>query len=91
MTSFKIAHSHDGDWSKIAKSLAEDLGATILGCHHDHATPEIVAAAHAAGLYVWTYTVNDAARAATLKQRGVDGIISDRVGELRAELAAGAQ
>ena len=72
-------------------ALAEDLGATILGCHHDHATPEIVAAAHAAGLYVWTYTGNDAARAATLKQRGVDGIISDRVGELRAELAAGAQ
>ena len=26
MTSFKIAHSHDGDWSRIAKSLAEDLG-----------------------------------------------------------------
>jgi small ligand-binding sensory domain FIST len=26
MTSFKIAHSHAGDWSRIAKALAEDLG-----------------------------------------------------------------
>ena len=43
-------------------------------------------AAHDAGLVVWTYTVNDAKAARALKRAGVDGLISDRVTELRAEL-----
>lgn len=69
-------------------ALAEELDATILGCHHDHAHADIVAAAHAEGLRVWTYTVNEPARAHALRARGVDGIISDRVGLLRQEVAA---
>lgn len=68
-------------------ALATELDASILGCSADHAHAEIVATAHAADLVVWTYTVNDPAVAQRLKAAGVDGLISDRVTELRGELA----
>ena len=67
-------------------ALAQELEASILGCHWEHAHAAIVEEAHAAGMVVWTYTVNDAKAARTLKRAGVDGLISDRVTELRAEL-----
>lgn len=67
-------------------ALAEELGASILGCNWEHAHASIVATAHDAGLVVWAYTVNDAKAARELKRAGVDGLISDRITELRAEL-----
>jgi glycerophosphoryl diester phosphodiesterase len=41
-----------------------------------------IAAGHAQGLRVLTYTVNDAARARQLQREGVDGIISDALDRL---------
>lgn len=65
-------------------ALAARIGATVLGCNQEHATAALAEQAHAAGLQLWTYTVNDAARAAELRVLGVDGIISDRFADVRA-------
>lgn len=66
--------------------LAQKIGASILGCHHDHANPELLHAAHQAGLKLWVYTVNDQAGGHQLVTMGADGVISDRVGALRTEV-----
>jgi glycerophosphoryl diester phosphodiesterase len=44
---------------------------------HRYVTPELVAAAHGAGLQVNTWTVNEPERIAALVRLGVDGIGSD--------------
>jgi len=68
--------------------LARMLGASILGCHRDHARPALLRAVHEAGLKLWVYTVNDLEGGLQLVSMGADGVISDRVGELRQEVEA---
>ncbi|RZI86084.1 MAG: glycerophosphodiester phosphodiesterase [Rubrivivax sp.] len=58
--------------------------ALALGCvavvgHHPRLSAEAIGQAHAAGLKVLTYTVNDVARADALWAAGLDGLITDRV------------
>lgn len=46
-------------------------------CHHDFVTRQLVQDAHAAGVRLHVYTVNEAARAQTLFAMGVDAVFSD--------------
>lgn len=66
--------------------LAQKIGASILGCHVDHAQPELLRAVHEADLQLWVYTVNDQAGGHQLVTMGADGVISDRAGALRQEV-----
>lgn len=61
--------------------------ALALGCvavvgHHPHLNADNIAQAHAAGLKVLTYTVNEAGRAQALWDAGLDGLITDAVDSL---------
>ncbi|HET7699647.1 MAG TPA: glycerophosphodiester phosphodiesterase [Candidatus Limnocylindria bacterium] len=56
---------------------ARALELWALHPEHWYVTPERVAAAHAAGLVMNAWTVNDPAEIATLAGWGVDGIMSD--------------
>jgi glycerophosphoryl diester phosphodiesterase len=53
-------------------------GATIWSPRYSALTPDRVAAAHAAGLDVIPWTVNDADEVCTLLAMGTDGVITDR-------------
>ncbi|MFP3889139.1 glycerophosphodiester phosphodiesterase [uncultured Ralstonia sp.] len=55
------------------------LDCVALDANHRELTPEIIAAAHAAGFRVSCYTVNDVARAQLLWGAGLDGLITDWV------------
>lgn len=58
---------------------ANRLGCVAVVPHHAMLNAEVIAQAHAQGLKVLTYTVNDAERAQALWQAGLDGLITDRV------------
>lgn len=64
-------------------ALAQELEASILGCHHESASRSLAESVHRAGMQLWCYTVNDAARARELRKLGVDGVISDQVSVVR--------
>jgi glycerophosphoryl diester phosphodiesterase len=55
------------------------LDCVALDANHRELTPEIIAAAHAAGFRVSCYTVNDVARAQLQWRAGLDGLITDWV------------
>jgi glycerophosphoryl diester phosphodiesterase len=57
--------------------------ARAIGPNHRLVTPRLVSAAHANGLAVHPYTVNDEARFEALLALGVDGVFTDRPGLLR--------
>jgi glycerophosphoryl diester phosphodiesterase len=59
------------------------LRCVALDAHHESLTREVVARAHGEGFRVVTYTVNDAARAATLRDWGVDCVITDAIDTIR--------
>jgi glycerophosphoryl diester phosphodiesterase len=48
-----------------------------IGPHHSQVTTELVSAAHAGGLDVWTWAVNEDDEMRNLLEAGVDGIITD--------------
>lgn len=56
---------------------AKAAGATAIGWKHEDLNEANIAAAHAAGLKVWAYTVNERRRAKFLIEAGLDGIITD--------------
>ena len=56
---------------------AKQAGASAVGWRDSDLTAENIAAAHAAGLKVWAYTVNDRRRGQELIDAGIDGIITD--------------
>jgi len=68
--------------------LAVAAGASALGVSRDYLKPEIVQAAHAAGLKVSVWTVDDPAEMRRYIQMGVDRITSNRPDLLRAEVGA---
>jgi glycerophosphoryl diester phosphodiesterase len=68
------------DWARQAR-------ATFLGLHHTLCDAALVEAAHAAGISVGVFTVNDEAAMRQLAGYGVDVIISDRA-DLVARLSA---
>jgi glycerophosphoryl diester phosphodiesterase len=66
------------DW----KEAGARLDVISFGANHQHLTAAQVAAMHEAGYGVMAYTVNDVARAKTLKAWGVDGIFTDVPAEM---------
>jgi len=62
------------------------LGASAVGLHHALVDAALVEAAHARGLAVRAWTVNDADEAARLASIGVDGLITDAPGRIRRTL-----
>lgn len=65
------------DFTGDAVAMARELGCHSLGPHQERCEPALVAAAHAAGLQVSTWTVNTSARMRELAAMGVDSIITD--------------
>jgi glycerophosphoryl diester phosphodiesterase len=63
------------DWRERCRAL----GCVALDAKHSLLTAEVVGQAHAAGLRVAAWTVNDAARVSELASWGVDSIITDAV------------
>jgi len=57
--------------------------ARTIGPRHDVVTAELVGAAHAVGLRVVPWTVNDVRRMAELLDLGVDGLVTDEPGLAR--------
>lgn len=68
----------DGDW--LARAQALDCVAVVA--RHRALDAGTIAEAHAAGLRVLAYTVNDEATAARLRAAGIDGLITDAVDRL---------
>jgi len=67
---------------------AREAGAAFLGLHHSLCDAAVVSAAHAAGVAVGVFTVNDEAAMRRLAGFGTDVVISDRadlVARLQAE------
>ena len=62
--------------------------ATGIGPNHRLVDARLVALAHAKGLVVHPYTVNDEARMSELVALGVDGLFTDRPDRLRALVRA---
>ncbi|WP_354684860.1 glycerophosphodiester phosphodiesterase [Cupriavidus necator] len=63
------------DWPERLRRL----GCVALDVNHRELDASVIAAAHAAGYRVLSYTVNDPARAAQLLEWGLDGLITDAV------------
>jgi glycerophosphoryl diester phosphodiesterase len=66
----------DGDLAPL-----EYLDAVSLHLEHDLVTPDLVREIHARGRRILAWTVNEAERAQALLDWGVDGIVTDNVGE----------
>jgi glycerophosphoryl diester phosphodiesterase len=71
---FIVAAPTDADFARM-----EQVGAVSLHCARQHATRELIARAHAAGLRVLVWTVNDPPEAERLLAAGADGIITDNL------------
>jgi glycerophosphoryl diester phosphodiesterase len=68
---------------------ADELGCVaVVPDHRLIDGPGLIAQRHADGLRVLVYTVNDAARARTLFDWGLDGVISDAVDDIRERVGA---
>ena len=76
------------------KPTRRSAGAQTIGPRHDLVTRELVESAHAAGLRVVPWTVNDVREMVALVDLGVDGLVTDEpalarvVAETRRSLAA---
>jgi glycerophosphoryl diester phosphodiesterase len=70
--SVRVGESHDDVCDGAAA-----VGARVISPEHALVDADFVARAHAAGLAVLPWTVNDPARMAELLDAGVDGLVSD--------------
>lgn len=68
-------------------AAARDAGAAFVSPWDGLTSPEVIAAAHQAGLGIIVWTVNDPEAMATLTELGADGIVTDRPDLLREVLA----
>lgn len=73
------------DADKIAK--ARKIGSEVVGWRYTDLNAESIAAAHAMGLKVWSYTVDKPDDARKLVAAGLDGLITNRCDEARSWLA----
>jgi glycerophosphoryl diester phosphodiesterase len=71
------------DYGDSVPRLAQAAGCSIWSPFWRNATPDRIAQAHALGLTVLPWTVNDAADMARLIDAGVDGLITDYPDRLR--------
>ncbi|KAF1045227.1 MAG: Glycerophosphodiester phosphodiesterase, cytoplasmic [Herbaspirillum frisingense] len=69
------------DW----QAHLEQLQAVALHTSHKNLTPELAGQVKAAGYGLFCYTVNDAARAAQIKEWGVDAFCTDRIDLIAAD------
>lgn len=69
-------------------NLARDARAQYLHPHWAYATLDLIEAAHAAGLRVEVWTIDDPTHMAEMTHRGVDGIMTNVPDRLRDVLAA---
>ena len=69
--------------SPLDGPIAADLGCVAVVFHHSLCSASVIAQAHHQGLRALAYTVNDAGRAAQLREWGIDGIITDAVQTFR--------
>jgi glycerophosphoryl diester phosphodiesterase len=72
------------DW----QARVADLKCRALGVDHRHLDAAFIAAAHAAGIAVAAYTVNDTGRAVTLFEWGLDAVITDELRDIRGDFLA---
>jgi glycerophosphoryl diester phosphodiesterase len=77
-------HSPTEPWNTPA--LIKDIAHEAWHPHHTQVTAEAVVQQHREGRRVHTWTVNDASHAVKLAAAGVDAIITNRPGEIRAAL-----
>jgi glycerophosphoryl diester phosphodiesterase len=77
-----------GETDLVERTLA--IGAHIISPHHSLATPELVTAAHTAGLQVIPWTVNNPTLWQQLADAGVDAVITDDPSALLAWLHSNA-
>jgi glycerophosphoryl diester phosphodiesterase len=65
-------------WSsgKLAQA-AKSIGASVVSARYQDITDALISAAHARGLLIVPWTVDDAPTMASLIDRGVDGLITD--------------
>jgi len=75
---------HEGQRRYRPWLLAQAAGVDALHPERTLTSPEIIERAHAAGLLVNVWTVNDAIEARDLAALGVDGIITDEPGRIGA-------
>ncbi len=72
----------------LALDVAAALGCASYNPWYPEVDEALVAAAAERGLEVWTWTVNDLDDAVKLAHMGVDALITDHPGAMRAHLAA---
>lgn len=85
-----LLSSHSGTppgYGPETVTRALELGVSAIGYSHRLVTPELVRAAHEAGLPVFVWTVNQPEVAAAMRALGVDGIITDAPAEAEGWLA----
>jgi glycerophosphoryl diester phosphodiesterase len=66
-----------GSTSRGLIAAAKKLGARAIHPRRDIVTPSLIAEAHAAGLAIHVWTVNDSEEMRSLQKLGVDGIFTD--------------
>ena len=69
-------------------TVAEEMGAAAINPRHDLVDQRLCAEAHRKGLQVYAWTVDDPAMMRRLIELGVDGIMTNRPGRLRALLGS---
>lgn len=82
----KLGALGSGDVTEDKVLSAKQTGATWAVWNHKNLDAEAIALFRKNGLRVWTYTVNDEADWGRLAALGVEAIITDKPGELRAWL-----
>lgn len=65
-------------------AAAHKFGAQVIGWDNDFVTSEHIRLVHACGLKAWVWTVDEPQRAAELARWGIDGLISNVPGAVRA-------
>lgn len=68
---------------RLPARVLSAFGDDIRGDHFRLVTPALIAAAHAAGKQVHVWTIDDADEMRELIDRGVDGLVSDRIDVLK--------
>jgi glycerophosphoryl diester phosphodiesterase len=75
-TAWLVVGPPDGDAAALVTEIAAH-GHQAVHPHHAFVTPDLVAAAHAAGVAVNTWTCDDPDRIRWLAEAGVDGIVTN--------------